>query len=62
MRKKNDLNFYRTLEINKNYITNIFEKKKKIKKNEKAYIGLAGIYDYIDFLEIYERRSRKGSK
>ncbi len=53
--KKNDLNLYRTLEINKHYITNIFEKKKKIKRNEKAYIGLAGIYDYQDFWKAIKR-------
>ena len=44
-----NLSLYRTLQINKQNIHQIYEKNKMKLGNNKAYIGLAGIKDYQDF-------------
>ena len=40
---------YRTIDIRNKNVTNINEKEKKTSKASKAYIGLAGIFDYLNF-------------
>lgn len=44
-----NLNIYRTLEIKQKKLVSINEKGIKISKSSKAYIGLAGIFDYSKF-------------
>jgi len=47
--KVKDLSEYRTLQIKEQKIIQIHEKNKSKFKNEKAYIGLAGVKDYTNF-------------
>lgn len=44
-----DLSLYRTLEVRGHDVIQIHEKRKIISGDEKAYVGLAGIYDYTIF-------------
>jgi NDP-sugar pyrophosphorylase family protein len=57
-----NLSLFRTLEIKKKNIFQIHEKKKTHSKNEKAYIGLAGINDYLNFWEVMSENSQKAIK
>ena len=54
-----DLSFYRTLEIKKTNVVQIHEKKQSHFKNEKAYIGLAGVKDYSNFWQLMSENSQK---
>ena len=54
-----NLNSYRTLEVKNKNLINIHEKGKKISKNLKAYIGLAGIFDYQQFWRSMEKNKEK---
>ena len=53
-----DLSEFRTLKINKQNIVQIHEKGKAKFKNEKAYIGLAGIKDHSYFWDVMKKRDQ----
>lgn len=57
-----NLSSFRTLDIKKKNILQIYEKKKTHSKNEKAYIGLAGINNYLNFWDAMSENSHKAIK
>ena len=50
-----DLFSYRTLQVKKNNVVQIHEKSSSKLKNQRPYIGLAGINDYISFWDAMEK-------